>query len=201
MNQARVKLPGSSDAGIKGELFDVLTEFFDSSSSWLEQLTIPILAGTTNYSLVPAKGGQIIRLVGVFDPNQVAQPAFMADFSTLQLINPPNLPQNYTVTVVKNVVLPTSRDAIPDAPEWVLRVYERYILAGLLGAMMGQMAKSYSNPQQSLYNLKRFRDGMAMARVATIRQNTVGAQAWSFPRQYRSGGQRGGVSIGNPTEF
>ena len=28
MNQARTKLTGASEAGLKGELFDVITEFF-----------------------------------------------------------------------------------------------------------------------------------------------------------------------------
>ena len=39
MNQLRIELPGSSDAGITEKLFDVLDEFCDYSGSWQETLT------------------------------------------------------------------------------------------------------------------------------------------------------------------
>ena len=201
MNQARVKLTGSSDAGIKAELFDVLHEFFSDSDSWHETLTVPIVVGTTTYSLIPAHGGKIIRLLGVFDPNNIPQPAFMPEFGTLSLVYPSNTSQNYTVVVSKQVQLPTTRDDVPDAPHWVLPVYERTILDGVLGKMMGQQNKSYSSDTLSTYHLKRFRDGIAMARTAASRQNTKGAQNWSYPRQYRSSSQRGGISTANPTTF
>jgi hypothetical protein len=201
MNQARVKLTGVSDAGIKGELFDVLHEFFNDSDSWRETLTVPIVPGTTTYSLVPAHGGLIIRLQGAFDPNNIPQPAFMPEFGTLSLVYPSNTAQTYSVIVSKQVVLPTSRDDVPDAPHWVMQVYERTILDGVLGKMMGQQNKSYSNDSLSTYHLKRFRDGIQMARTAASRQNTKGAQAWSFPRQFRSSTQRGGISTANPTTF
>jgi hypothetical protein len=201
MNQARVKLTGASDAGIKAELFDVLHEFFNDSDSWLETLSVPIVTGTTTYALVPALGGLIIRLQAVYDPNNIPQPAFMPEFGTLSLVYPVNTSQPYTVIVSKQVLLPTSRDDVPDAPPWVMQVYERTILDGVLGKMMGQQNKSYSNDTLSTYHLKRFRDGIQMARVATQRQNTKGAQAWRFPQQYRVSTQRGGISTANPTTF
>jgi hypothetical protein len=203
MNQARVKLPGVSDEGLKGELFDVINEFFDVSNAWFEWVQIPIVAGNQLYALNPVQGGMFIRLVCIFDPNKIALPAHMAG------INPPGAniwltwPQNISFTAngmfIKNVILPNSRDNIPDAPGWLLPMYERYILAGLLGNMMAQPSKGYTNPMQSQYHLKRFRDGMAMVKTAVARSNLVGGQSWRFPSQFRSNSQRGGVSTPFPS--
>lgn len=201
MDLARIKLTGASDAGIKAELFDVLHEFFSDSGAWRELLTINVTPGITTYSLVPQQGGKIIRLLGVFDPNQIPQEAFMPEFGTLQFVYPVNTPNPYTVAVEKQVVLPTARNAVPDAPSWVLQVYERTILDGVLGKMMGQQNKSYSADTLSTYHLRRFRDGIQMARTAVARQNTKGAQTWAYPRQFRSSTQRGGISTANPTTF
>ena len=217
MNQARIKLIGASDAGIKNELFEVLTEFFDISSCWIENIDIDALAYQTEYDLTVSEG-QIIRLGSVMGSSVYAtsalleaaealhngqplgfhpQPALMPDFNTLHLINPPNTPQAMRVTVIKNVVLPTTRDAVPLAPDWVLPVYSRYILAGVLGNMMNHPQKSYSNDTLGTYNLKRFQEGIARARVAALRANTYGAQSWAFPTAFRTRSQKGFMNVGS----
>jgi hypothetical protein len=203
MNQARVKLPGASESGLKGELFDVINEFFDVTNAWFEWMPIQIVPNLQLYAVNPQKGGMIIRLVCIFDPNKVILPAHMAE------IEPPGAkifltwPQNIVMTAhamfIKNIVLPNTKDEIPDAPSWLLPMYERYILAGLLGAMMAQPTKGYTNMAQSQYHLKRFRDGMAMVKTAVARSNLVGGQSWRFPSQFRSNSQRGGVSTPFPT--
>ena len=66
LDQARTKLPGSSDAGLKGELFDVFHEFFNDSDSWVETLSMPVVPGSVDYNVVP-NSGQIVRLGGVLD--------------------------------------------------------------------------------------------------------------------------------------
>jgi hypothetical protein len=101
--------------------------------------------------------------------------------------------------VVKNVTLPTTREDVPIVPEQLLRVYSVHLLDGLLGKMMGQQAKSYSNSAMSMYHLKRFRTGIVIARTAAARDNLVGGQEWAFPRGWTSRSQRGGVSTAWPT--
>lgn len=202
MNQARIKLPGASDAGIKLELFDVMKEFLKDSNAWTEDIAFTALANITDYILTPLDGGQIIRLVGVWDDKMIPVPSFMPTFGTLRLVNlastVPTQPV-WTARVVKNVMLPTTREDIPIGPDWLLNVYSLDILDGLLGKMMGQQAKSYSNGQMSTYHLRRFRTAIQGARTAAIRQNTMGAQEWSFPTGWRSTTQRGGVSTAWPT--
>jgi hypothetical protein len=216
MNQCRVNLTGASDAGIKEELYDVLDEFCEHSGSWQETLTVPILAGTTSggtstnvtYTLVPSHDGYIIRLVGVWDANSIPQPAFLPTFDggdsavgQLQLVNPVNQNQNFTVTVAKTVKRPTTRDNVPVFSQTLFRRYHRYLLDGVIGKLMAQPNKSYSNTQMAQIRQARFKQGISTARVQTQRQNTLGAQAWSFPQDFRTRGQRGGVSTSNPTSF
>lgn len=201
--EARLKLTGATNAGIKAELFSVLKEFFKDSNCWTENLTVNILPANAaaTYSLVPAEGGTILRLIGVFDPNLIPQPCFMPDFNTLTVVQPQTQGQAWTAIVSKQVVLPTTREGVPDAPDWTFRIYDGTILDGVLGRMMAQENKAYTDDKLSQYHLKRFRDGIAMARVAALRQNTYGAQSWRFPKSAQTHGQRGGISTGYPTAF
>jgi hypothetical protein len=201
MNQARIKLPGASDAGITAELYDVLREFFKDSNAWTEDILVSVQQSITTYVLTPLQDGRIIRLVGFFDDKGIPIPAYMPTFGTLQLLHQPSTtpPAQWTARVVKNITLPTGRDAIPIAPDWTLGVYSVDILDGLLGKMMGQQSKSYSNGTMSTYHLRRFRTAIQMARTAAIRQNNVGAQEWAYPRGWNAGSQRGGVSTAWPT--
>jgi hypothetical protein len=216
MNQCRIKLIGASDSGIKEELFDVLDEFCEYSGAWQETLTVPVLAGTTSggvstnviYTLNPSHDGYIIRLVGVWDPNVIPQPAFMPTFDggpnavgPLQLVNPVNQNQTFTVTVAKTVKRPTTRDNIPIFSDTLFRRYHRVLQDGVVGKLMGQPNKPFSNTQMAQTHQARFQQGISTARVQVQRQNTLGAQAWSFPQTFRTRGQRGGVSTANPTSF
>lgn len=197
MNQARVKLLGASDEGIKGELFDVLHEFFEKSSWWTETLQFSIVIPDPSlYAVTPSGGGQFIRLAGVLDPNGVPQPAILGDdLASVQFAHPYNTSQVMTASLVKSVVLPTAKHRYPDIPANFLPRWHHVILSGLLGAMMGQLAKSYSNETSSTYHLRRFNNGTTQARVEKLRRNTFGTQAWRFPG-FSKGSQRGGTSTG-----
>ena len=200
MNQARSKLLGASEAALKGELFDVFTEFFKDSSSWLEQIPVSIVANTTSYTLIPTQG-QIIRLGGLVDANNLPQGAIMQTPPIITLAYTPTGGSTWTATVIKNVKLPLATKSFPDIPPFVLQLYNIVILDGLLGKMMAQVSKPHTNPTQSLYHLKRFRDGIAQARVATMRANSFGTQSWAFPQQWKTKSQKSGVSIGNTMGF
>ena len=212
MNQARVTLVGASEAGLRGALYDTLAEFFNDSSSWTQDVVVSAVPTRTDYPLVVPEG-QIIRLVGVTTPppvqgttiNPLPQglfiPALMADVGTLQLARAPSTACQYVATVVTNVSLPTAKDQMPIAPSWVLPIWHVGILDGLLGKMMIQPAKSYSNTAQGAYHLKRFRDAIARARVSKLRANTNGSAAWRFPQGFRTSNQQGGVpSVGSTND-
>lgn len=201
MNQLRVKLTGASDALVKAELYDVLHTFFNDSNSWLEGLTVITVQDQLLYDLAPSEDGQIIRLAGVADSNGLPIPAVMPAVGQLQLHYKPNAGQTLTVTVIKTVALPTDKNMIPVAPDWVLPLYAPYVMAGVLGALQQQSNSSWTDPKSAAMNTAKFRAGIASARSDALRRNTVGAQAWRFPQTFSTRNQRGGVSVGNDQRF
>ncbi len=201
MNQARIKLPGASDSGIKTELYDVFKEFLEDSNAWREDIDFQAEASRQVYILAPRYDGQIIRLVGVWDDKGLVIPAFMSDFGSIRLVHAPSStpPNRWFARVIKNVTVPVTKDDVPIVPDWVLRVYSIHVLDGLLGKMMSQMNKSFTDSVKSVYHLRRFRAGIQIARTAASRENTLGAQSWAFPQGFSQGSQRGGVSTAWPT--
>lgn len=195
LGQAGVVLSGASDAEIKVQLFDVLQEFFDGSNCWQESMKFTVIPDTLDYHLIPLTG-RILRLYGVLDQNNVPQPAVMPIIGVVRFLYPYTNPQPMTATVVKSVTDPFLCHP-PHIPDWFLPAYGLGILSGLVGNMMSQPDQTYSNAGMSSYHLQKFRDAISHARVATMRMNTVGAQAWAFPQQFRVGGQKGGVSTAN----
>jgi hypothetical protein len=193
LNRARVSLTGASADELKMSLFDVLTEFFNDSSCWTEAVAFNAIAGTTLYNIAPTEG-QIIRLAGVTDLNNLSVPALMPVVGQVMLAFDPNATVQYFATVVKNVVLPLTKDMYPIGPDWVLPLWHIGILDGLLGRMMAQLNKSYRHAVQSEYHLKRFRDVIARARVTKLRGNTHNTQAWRFPQGFATRSQQGGRS-------
>jgi hypothetical protein len=215
MNQARMKLTGASDAGIKSELFEVLREFFEGSNSWRHATHFNVVAGQQKYFVEPDDGGQIIRLLGVEDGNHCTQAAFMPEFGEIHVRYPINVTTVQPLTAppypiianapwrawfVENIKLPTTNDLTPIVPKWVFKVYQTYLLDGLLGKMMSQEGKSYTNDEKAAYHLRRFLAGIQIVRTAANRANTVGAQNWRYPRGWSSGSQRGYMSTPFPPE-
>jgi hypothetical protein len=192
MNQLRVELIGASDAQLRARMFDTMTEFFNDSSSWTEIIDLTVVPDTNEYDIAPTEG-QIIRLAGVIDSQSCGIAALMPTIGTLLLRSAPNTAQTYQVKVVNNVSLPTTKDDYPIAPEWVLKQWHTAIKEGMLGNMMNEKNKSYSDPKGALYHLSRFRKGITDARIATLKANTNGAQAWRFPQSFRANTQQGGV--------
>ena len=220
LNLCRVELTGASDAGLKAELYDVLDEFLRDTSCWKEYIpfavTPPSPAPTTQlgwinaltYPIKPVEG-QIISLDGVADQTGAFVAALLpvADGAgqndpAVQLRHAPNSAQQYVAIVTKTVVLPINREQIPNAPEWLLRRWHKAIKSGLLGAMMNQKNKGYSDPKGAAYHLARFRKGITECRSLTLRANTKGASAWRFPQSFRSISQKGGIPVyGNGNDW
>lgn len=194
LDQATVKLTGASASGIKAELFDVLHEFFGFTSAWQETIALSVPAAITEVSLVPSDGGKIIRLDYVVDQNNLPQAAVLKGFSSVVLRVPYNTLTALQAQVVKTVIFPVDRHEIPDMPEWLLQVYPGVILDGVLGKMMAQQAKSYTNLALSKYHAARFRDGLATVATQVMYRNTSGAQAWRYPDTFRQSSQRASVS-------
>jgi hypothetical protein len=197
MGQASVSLSGASDIALKVQLFDVLQRFFDESNCWQEIIRFSVIPETLIYPLVPMKGGRILRLLTVLDQLMVPQQALMPEIGTVEFIYPYTNIQPMAALVIKTVTDPLQCYPPDGVPEWLLPTHYLTLLSGLLGNMMLQPGNSYSNPQLSSYHTQKFRDGIAHARIAASKLNTVGVQAWMYPQQFRVGSQKGGVSTFN----
>ena len=195
LGQANVILTGASDAELRVVLFDVLQEFFDRSNCWQEAIGFTVIPNTLEYPLRPLTG-RILRLYGVVDQNNVAQQAVMPVIGTVRFLYPYTNTQPMTAMVVKHVADPLECHP-PHIPDWVLPAHSIGILHGILGNMMLQPGSSYSNVALGQFHLAKFADATAKARIAMTRANTVGSQNWAFPQQFRTHGQRGGVSTAN----
>jgi len=208
MNNARDRLPGAVDAAMQRELFNTMDEFFKKSNVWNEDIEIAIPGNdpaNTVYQLTPEAPALIDKLAWVFvKPTQTSVgrgPAVAAAMQVpgeLTLQTQPSSDQVYVVTVVLTVQDPVDRKGYVQFPAWVLAKYRETILNGLLGKMMSQPNKPYTNTQLSVLHMRKFVSGYSSARVEWTRNNTYRAQAWAFPGGFSRGSQRGNTNWGGP---
>jgi len=208
MNNARTSLPGATDPQLQMQLFNVMDEFFKKSNVWNEDIDINIPgmdpAGTI-YELTPTGPALIDKLLWVFEkPDSDSMergPGVAAAMSIpgeLTLRLQPSSNVVYRVSVVLTVQDPTLRNGYVTFPAWVLAKYRDCILNGLLGRMMSQPGKPYTNTQLSVFHMRKFIGATASARVEWTRNNTYRAQAWAFPQGFSRGSQRGSSGWGGP---
>jgi hypothetical protein len=209
-NRARTELLGASDAAIRTVMYEVFHEFFNDSSCWLEAIPGILQASVQEYWLEPGNPqslfepfpkGEIIGLASVIEPT-TRQPwrGHMPIPPILTLYHAPSNAISVYATVIKNVRIPEGTD-LPHVPYWVVRTYETWLLAGIKGKMLLQADRPYSDLNLGKINYGLFRQGVNIARVRALKQNTFGASAWAFPQQFRTSSQRGGLWMGSDRRF
>ncbi len=190
MNTARVRLPGATDTALQLELFTVMDDFFKGTNLWQEDIDFNVVGNSpagTVYYLTPTGPCIIDKLMwcyGVPTSNTLRGTQIRAVMSTpgeLVLYTQPSADDVYRATVALTVQDPTQRDGYVTFPKWVLDKYRTVILDGLLGKMMSQPAKPFTDKQLSVYHLRRFKAGISEARVEGQRNNVYRSQAWRFP--------------------
>lgn len=210
-DRARIELVGASDTMIRAMMYDTMQEFFNDSSIWLEVIPGLLYPGVRFYYLEPGNvqslgdafpHGTIIRLAGVKMTNLYFNvPASMQQPPILELQHTQSNEVSVWTAVIKNVSIPHN-DELVRFPHWIVDSYERYILAGIKGRLQLQSDRPYSDPKMGAINYQQFRQGVNMARVAALRRNTYGGQAWAYPQQFRTQSQYGwAVSTGNSRLF
>jgi hypothetical protein len=207
MNNARSRLSGAIDSQLQLELFNVMDEFFKKSNVWNEDIDIAIPGmdpANTIYELTPTGPALIDKLLWVYEladsPTIHRGAPVVAAMQTpgeLTLRNQPSSDVTYRVTVALTVQDPTLRNGYVTFPAWVLAKYRDTILDGLLGRMMSQPAKPYTNTQLSVFHMRKFNTKVASARVEWTHNNTYRTQAWAFPG-FARGSQRGRSGWGGP---
>lgn len=200
-NEVRVRLPGATDSALQLEMFAVMDDFFKGSNVWQEDIDITIPANDppyTIYDIVPDSPSLIDKVMWAFQaPTTAQQPrgagvgVAMSIPGQLTLAIQPTSPIVYRITVALTVDDPTNRDGNVVFPAWVLAKYRSLLIDGLVGRMMAQPNKPFTNTQLSVYHTRKFISGISSARVEMTRNNKYRQQAWRFPGGFVGGSQHG----------
>lgn len=187
LNNARIRLPGATDSALQLELFNVLNEFFQDSNVWQEAIDFGVTADDTiptTYYIEPEAVSSIVRLLYIVNSDGGDVQGTMQIPGEIILATQPGADDTYTATVALTVNDPVTRDGYPEFPAWTLNKYGLGILDGLLGRMMSQPAKPFTNLQLGTYHMRKFRSTVAQASTDALRQNRANAQAWRFPQSF-----------------
>jgi hypothetical protein len=190
LNNARVHLPGVTDATIQLELFNVLNDFFQVTNAWQEDIDFQTSPSVVEYTITPTGTSTINRLIWVQNANQIPVDALMPTPGTIKLILPPSQIDTLTATVALTIDDPVDGDGFPNFPAWVLTKYNTGILDGVLGRLMAQPAKPYTNAQLAVIRLKSYIAARSSAKAEVLHGNQNNGQTWRFPQQFRTRGQR-----------
>jgi hypothetical protein len=186
MNNARVHLPGAIDANLQLELFNVLNDFLQNSNVWQTTIPVPVVVGTSTYTLAPVTSASISRLVAFKNSATLDVPATMAVPGTLVLNTIPSQSDASVATVALTVDDPLDTDGNPIFPAWILNKYNTGILDGLIARMMMQPAKPYTNAQLAIFRMKKFIAAVSQAKFEALHANLNNGQTWRFPQSFNS---------------
>lgn len=184
MDMARVRLPGARDNIIKLELFMAVEEFLANSNCWTEEVPFEVNPNETTYYIFTIASASINRLMLLTTGTGIPVAARMPEPGTIQLHNPPSEVGTYKAVVSLSVTEPTDPEGYPELPEWVLSKYNGEILDGVLGRMMSQLAKPYSQPNLASFHMKRFEQAIRRASTEARHGMVYSGQNWAFPQNF-----------------
>lgn len=185
MNDVRMRAPGVLDGVLQQEFFMVLDEFFRNTNVWQEDIAFSATTSDLSYTLLTATDGMVVRLLELENSDEIPVSGTMRVPPILVLNALPTQADTYTAKVSLSVIDPVDGDNYPQVPSWLVDNYRMVFEDGLLGRLMSQPAKPYSNERMAIYHMRRFRDGMSRARVESSHQNLQDGQAWRFPKGFR----------------
>lgn len=189
LNNARVHLPGAIDSMLQIELFNVFNDFFQGSNIWKEDITFPVKATDavgTVYSIENESVASMVRLLGMKNSSGLPVYGTMAVPGEIILQTAPSQNDTLTATVALTVNDPTTKEGYPEFPAWTLNKYGTGILDGLVGRMMMQPAKPYTNAQLAAPRMRKFNGAISQAKYEALHANLNNGQTWRFPQSFNS---------------
>ena len=176
------------DEAIRQELFFVCEEFFTRSDVWTEEQEFTVQAGTKFGEIMPFSG-RIVRLLGVEHDDRPVRGVILGDIdatgiATVIMPHEETHLHNYRARVSLTVSDPTTRDAYPIVPAAIVTQYTTGLMHGVLGRMMMQPSKPYSNMGLAQVHTVKFRGEASRAKNEAKIGKTAGSQAWAFPQTH-----------------
>ena len=186
---ARLRLPGATDGVMQLEFMNVVQDFCVATSAWQDATDVKLEPNVTLYDLVPPDAnGDIKRIVDVENKDPQA-PRFTASVwmpvpGVMQISYLPQAEQDVIVWVALQPNELGCKQGLPSVPDWFWTDYTQTLQDGLIGNMLVQPAKPYSNPAMGQFYLKRFVSGKSTARIQVDNGRRMGAQHWRYPQGF-----------------
>lgn len=205
-----VSLPGAPKAVVQLATFAMLREFFVQSGAWLiEAPAVSIKANQDTYYLDPQPDGAVLYIHAIAFPTgdrfkflqATQQQVFRAKVNAPSAVpisyhSYVDVPGKFTLTppvsvdmkqaLIPYVVLTLQDDACvgtnDTVPSWMLRYWKDHWIDGVLGRLMSQPDKPYTNLITSQYHMRRFRNGISQARDMGRKQFGSAETNFQFPR-------------------
>ena len=187
INNAKIHLPGTIEAGVLYELYNVLDEFLSSSDVWTEDIHFDAMPGVADYNIVPVTG-RIVHLILLryadASPEFGTVPAFMPEPGWLQWMRAPDEAKECVVKVSLTVLDPVTKAGWPQCPQWILEQYHGTLSSGLIYKMASQPSKPWTNEELVVLHGQKFRNEIGHAKVDYLHQHVRGAQRWTYPQAF-----------------
>lgn len=183
MDDARVALPGATDAGIQRELWGVVNEACREGWIWHEVVPVLIVAGQLQYTLAPA-GTEVVFVLNV-GHETLDLSNTLIEFGKLFFTVTPTAADAAGLPLLASLVLAPAVDAASSLegliPEDMWRTFHQLWLHGLLARMMAHPAKPYSNATLAVFHRRSFNRDLVEARLRVRTGGVPGIQTWRFP--------------------
>ena len=186
---ARLRLPGATDGVMQLEFMNVVQDFCITTSAWVDATDVTLEPQTNLYDLVPPDANSDIkRIMHVENADRDAPlwtaGAWMPVPGVMQIDFLPAVAQDIVVYVALQPNELGCKQNYPGVPDWFWTDYTKTLTDGLIGNMLVQPAKPYSNPQMGQFYLKRFNSGMSTARIQVANGRRYDGQRWTFPQGF-----------------
>jgi hypothetical protein len=97
----------------------------------------------------------------------------------------PGSPDVWIALLALSVADPVDGRGLPtEMPDWIIEKYFDYIAQGVAGKLMLSPNKPYSSPKLAEYNMRKFHEGVGLARTENRHLFVYGGQRWVFPQTF-----------------
>ena len=108
-----------------------------------------------------------------------------AECPILRIIWNPGTTDTWVATLALSCADPTDVFGLPSGvPDWIIEKYFEYIAHGVTAKLMLQPNKPYSSPKLAEYNMRKFHEGVGIARTESRNLFVYGGQRWMYPQTY-----------------
>ena len=194
--EVKKDVPSCPDALIKQQAFMTVNDFCQYTNIWQENITIPIVAGTSTYTLTVADG-KINRLMFVYDANAPTKNWPQSGIAmrvpgTLELYRAPQQNGSWVAIVAKRP-FNLNVDGWPVIDEWIIDKYEDWLAAGTTARIVSTPQKPYTNPIAARDNQRTYIEGRSLARANDGYGNIYNAAGWRYPQGWTVSRTKGWV--------